>query len=264
MIHGSALRVMMILRSVLFIILFNLLTVAQLLFWTPVYFFMPREDGWKVVRGWGWLNLWMQHWLVGTRYDFRGMENIPKEGGFILASKHQSSWETYTMLLFLKDPSYILKRELMLLPFFGWFAMKMRVIGVNRGKRSEALRMMNREAGNQLKDGRQIVIYPEGTRTMAYAEPNYKYGITHMYENLDARVLPAALNSGLFWPRNSMRLYKGTCVLEFLPVIEPGLGSKEFSEKMASTIEDASNALMHEAQQDPEFDGKGAFSRSGN
>lgn len=249
----------MILRSILFVFLFNVLTAAQLVFWTPVYFFMKREDGWKVVRGWGWLNLWMQHWLIGTRYDFRGTENIPNEGGFILASKHQSSWETYTMLLFLRDPSYILKRELMLLPFFGWFAMKMRVIGVNRGKRSEALRMMNREAGKQLDEGRQIVIYPEGTRTNAYSPPSYKFGITHMYDNLNVRILPAALNSGLFWPRNSLRLYKGTCILEFLPVIEPGLQQKEFSEKLASSIEEHSNALMAEAQKDPEFDGKDAF-----
>jgi len=189
------------------------------------------------------------------------LENIPESGGFILASKHQSSWETYTMLLFLKDPSYILKRELLLLPFFGWFAMKMKVIGVNRGKRSEALRMMNREAGKQLDDGRQIVIYPEGTRTHAYAEPSYKYGITHMYENLDARILPVALNSGLFWPRNGMRLYRGTCILEFLPVIEPGLEQKEFSSKLASVIEAKSNALMEEAQNDPEFDGKEVFKR---
>lgn len=249
----------MILRSVLFVILFNLLTVIQLIFWTPVFFFLKREDGWKVPRSWGWLNLWLQHWLIGTRYDFRGLDNIPKDGGFIIGSKHQSSWETYTMLLFLKDPSYILKRELLYLPFFGWFAIKMRVIGVNRGKRSEALRMMNREAGKQLDDGRQIVIYPEGTRTKAYSKPSYKYGITHMYENLDARILPAALNSGLFWPRNGLRLYKGTCVLEFLPVIEPGLAPKKFSETLATEIETKSNALMEEAHQDAEFDGKDAF-----
>ncbi len=255
---------MMILRSVLFVILFNVMTVIQLLFWTPVYFFLPRHEGWKVIRSWGWLNLWMQHWLIGTRYDFRGLENIPEEGGFILASKHQSSWETYTMLLFLRDPSYILKRELMLLPFFGWFAMKLEVIGVNRGKRSEALRMMNRDAARQLENGRQIVIYPEGTRTMAYSEPRYKFGITHMYENLGARVLPAALNSGLFWPRNSMRLYKGTCVLEFLPVIEPGLEGKEFSETLSSSIEEKSNALMDEVHHDPEFDGRHLLKNASN
>ncbi len=230
-----------------------------MIFWTPVFFFMSREDGWKVVRSWGYLNLLMQHWLIGTRYDFRGMEHIPHGSGFLVASKHQSSWETYTMLMFVRDPSYILKRELMFIPFFGWFAAKMQVIPVNRGKRADALRAMNKTAGEQLSVGRQIIIYPEGTRKMAFAEPGYKFGLTHMYTNLDPIVLPVALNSGLFWPRNGMRLYKGTCILEFLPVINAGLEPDEFSTKLASAIEDKSTALSLEAMNDDEFDGKERF-----
>ena len=240
-------------RSVLFIVLFNLSTALQLLFWTPVYFFMKQEDGWKVVKVWAWISLWLQHIIIGTRYEFRGEENIPKDGGFIVAAKHQSSWETYTMVLFLQEPSYILKRELMFLPFFGWFAWKMKVIPVNRGKRLIALQAMNEHAEKQIADGRQIVIYPEGTRTRAYAEPKYKYGITHMYSNISARVLPAALNSGLFWPRNSWHLKRGTCILEFLPVIEPGLEADDFSKKLETVIETKTNALLAEAEADPEF-----------
>lgn len=251
---------MMILRSVLFVVLFNLSTLIQLLFWTPVFFFLKPEDGWKVPRSWAWNSLWLQHFLIGTRYEFRGVENIPTDGsGMLVASKHQSAWETYTMLLFVSHPSYILKRELMFVPFFGWFAQKMRVIAVNRGKRSEALKAMNETASQQLADGRQIIIYPEGTRRNAYAEPSYKYGVSYMYQNTGARVLPVALNSGLFWPRNGFLLHKGTCVLEFLPIIEPGLSVDEFSKKMETVIEAKSNALMAEAEADPEFDGKGRF-----
>ncbi len=246
----------MLFRSVLFNILFLLSTAVQLVFWTPVYFIIPREDGWKVVKLWAWLTLWMQYLIVGTRFDFRGMQHIPKEGGFILACKHQSSWETYTVVPFLADPSYILKRELMFVPIFGWFAWKMKVISVNRGKKSEALKDMARTAKQQYDAGRQIVIYPEGTRKLAFDEPSYKYGITHMYTNVNARVLPAALNSGLFWPRRGWMLYKGTCVLEFMPVIEPGLEGKEFSEKLEKTIEDKTTALMQEAANDPEFTGQ--------
>jgi len=249
----------MLLRSILFVILFNLSTFLQLIFWTPVYFFLPREDGWKVPKSWAWISLWLQHLLIGTRYDFRGVENIDPDCGLLIAAKHQSTWETYTALLFIRDPSYILKRELMLLPFFGWFAWKMEVIAVNRGKRSEALRAMNRQAKQQLEDGRQIVIYPEGTRTRAYTEPAYKYGITHMYNTIGARVLPMALNSGLFWPRNSLRLYKGTCVMEFLPIIEPGLEQTEFAETLETRIESATAKLLAEAEADPEFDGKDVF-----
>ncbi len=246
---------MLLFRSVLFNILFLLTTAIQLVFWTPVYFFLPREDGWKVVKLWAWLTLWMQHILVGTRYEFRGTEHIPQEGGFILASKHQSSWETYTMVPFLSDPSYILKRELMYVPIFGWFAWKMKVISVNRGKRSEALKEMTATAKQQYESGRQIVIYPEGTRKHAFEEPSYKYGITHMYANANARVLPAGLNSGLFWPRRGWMLHQGTCVLEFLPIIEPGMDPKEFSEKLENVIENSTNKLMQEAANDPEFTG---------
>ena len=246
----------MLFRSVLFNILFLLTTAIQLVFWLPVYFFMPREDGWKVVKLWAWITLWMQYHIIGTRFDFRGTEHIPKTGGFILACKHQSSWETYTVVPFLSDPSYILKRELMFVPIFGWFAWKMKVISVNRGKKSEALKDMARTARQQYEDGRQIVIYPEGTRKFAFDEPSYKYGITHMYTNVNARVLPAALNSGLFWPRRGWMLYKGTCVLEFMPVIEPGMESKEFAVKLEKTIEDKTSSLMQEAANDPEFTGQ--------
>jgi len=251
----------MLVRSVIFNVLFILMTALQLLFWLPVFFFLPREDGWKVVKGWAWLTLWMQHILIGTRFEFRGTENIP-EGGFILASKHQSSWETYTMVPFLSDPSYILKRELMFVPIFGWFAMKMKVIAVNRGKKSEALKEMAYTAKEQYESGRQIVIYPEGTRKRVYEEPAYKYGITHMYTHANARVLPAALNSGLFWPRRGWMLYKGTCILEFLPVIEPGLEAKDFAEKLETMIETRSNKLIQEAANDPEFTGQQLLNRA--
>ncbi|MEM7291128.1 MAG: lysophospholipid acyltransferase family protein, partial [Pseudomonadota bacterium] len=161
----------MLVRSILFVVLFNLSTFLQMVFWTPVFFFMKREDGWKVVKCWAWNTLWLQHILIGNRFEFRGVENIPKNGGALIAAKHQSTWETYTMVLFLDDPSYVLKRELMFIPFFGWFAWKMNVIAVNRGKRSEALRAMNLDATQQYEAGRKIVIYPEGTRKKAYAEP---------------------------------------------------------------------------------------------
>ena len=91
---------MMLVRSVLFVVLFNLSTFVQMIFWTPVYFFMPREDGWKVVRSWAWNTLWLQHFLIGNRFDFRGTEHIPTNGGAIIAAKPQSTWETYSMALF--------------------------------------------------------------------------------------------------------------------------------------------------------------------
>lgn len=243
----------MALRSILFAQLFNLSTFLMIVFWMPVFFIMSREDNWKVVRLWGLYSLWLQNKLIGTRFDFRGLEHVPSEGGLLVAAKHQSTWEVYSMLLFLKDPSYILKRELIFLPFFGWFALKARVIAVNRGKRSRALKDMATKARKQYEEARQIVIYPEGTRRLVDAPANYRYGITHMYDAMQARVLPVALNSGLFWPRGRSKLYPGTCVLEFMPVIEPGLEPEKFAEQLQETIESKTAELIAEARRDPVY-----------
>ena len=235
---------MLFARSLLFNLVFYISITAQLIFWMPVYFFLPRQDCWKVVRIWGITSLWFQNKIVGTIFNFEGLENIPDEGGFIVAGKHQSAWETFALLLFLKDPSYIIKRELMFIPLFGWFAAKARVVSVNRGKRSIAMAMMTRESARQLAQGRQIVIYPEGTRVAPYAPPKYKYGIVHLYSQTQCRILPVALNSGLFWPRQSFLRYPGVLSMKFLPIIEPGMESAKFGELLENQIEHGTNELM--------------------
>ncbi len=239
---------MLFVRSLIFNLVFYLSITLQMLFWIPVYFFLKREDCWNVVRIWGVTSLWFQNRIVGTKFRFDGLENIPEKGGFIVGGKHQSAWETFALLLFLKDPSYILKRELMYVPLFGWFAAKAKVVSVNRGKRSVALAMMTKAAAKQLKEGRQIVIYPEGTRVLPYSPPKYKFGIAHMYIETGCRVLPAALNSGLFWPRQSFLRYPGTITLRFLPMIEPGLSLDEFRQRLENDIENATNRLMVDAE----------------
>lgn len=238
---------MILFKSVIFNILVHLNILLHLVFWAPIFFFLPRRDGWKIVKSIAWSCLWLQHKIVGSTFDFRGLENIPAKGGCFIASKHQSTWETYTMLLFLPDPSYILKRELLFLPFFGWYAWKLNVVGVNRGKKGEALASMTKNARIQYGESRQIVIYPEGTRTRPGAKPNYKYGIVHLYDELQAIIVPAALNSGLHWPRRSWYVYPGMLVLEFLEPIETGLPKDEFKSRLMERIEDKTNALMQKS-----------------
>lgn len=238
---------MILLRSLVFQILFYVSNIVQMVFWTPSFFFMPRSMGWKVVRLWAKSHLVLQHFIVGTRYDFRGLENIPADRPFIVASKHQSNWETYTTLIFFPDPSFVLKRELIRVPLLGWYMARMKVVPVDRGKRSEALASMARHAAVQYREGRQIIIYPEGTRTRPGAPPHYKFGIVHLYLQIGANILPAAVNSGLYWPKGSFIVRPGTIVLEFLPVIEPGLSKEAFSAELVSRIENASDRLNAEA-----------------
>ena len=240
---------MLFIRSLIFHVLYYASNAIQMIFWTPAFFVIPRRLGWRIVRLWARSHLWLQSAVIGSTYEFRGLENIPKDRPFIVASKHQSSWETYTTLLFLDDPSYILKRELMWIPFFGWYMAKMNVVPVNRGTRSKALASMARNSAVQYRDGRKIVIYPEGTRKAAGADPDYKYGVTHLYRELDANILPIALNSGLYWPRQSFLLYPGKIVLEFLPVIEPGLEPAKFAATLENRIEEATARLIEEAAQ---------------
>lgn len=239
---------MLYIRSALFTVLFYLSNAAQMIFWAPVFFIMPRMEAWKVVKCWAYSHLWLQNKICGTRYEFRGVENIRPNANQLVASKHQSAWETYTTILFFKDVSYILKRSLIFIPVFGWYAAKMRVVPIDRSRGKEALKSITANARRYMAETeRQIIIYPEGTRKRPGAEPGYKYGITHLYRDLKVPVQPVALNSGLYWGRRSLLVHPGTITMEFLPMIEPGLSGEAFSAHLQEMIETASNRLIAES-----------------
>lgn len=239
----------MILRS----ILFNVAFYVNLAFWIIVLLpmlLLPRSIAWKGIHGWCHSSLWLQKVLAGTGHEIRGRERIP-DGGYIVAAKHQSFFETFALVPLFPDPTYILKRELMWIPGFGWYLKKMRQIPVNRGKRSVALKAMTARAVQEVARGRQIMIFPEGTRRPAGAEPAYKYGVAHLYRETGATVVPVALNSGLFWPRRKFLRYPGTVVMEFLDPIGPGLTTDEFLATLQERIEPACDRLIAEAAAAP-------------
>ncbi|MDJ0930447.1 1-acyl-sn-glycerol-3-phosphate acyltransferase [Breoghania sp.] len=238
---------MVLLRSALFNFCFYFYIVVALFVYTPA-FFLPRKVGWPLVVLWARASLWMLRVITRIKLDVRGRENIP-EGGFIVAAKHQSVWETFALLTLFPDPTFILKRELTWLPIFGWYTIKIKMIPVNRGKRSAALRAMTAHARDAVAENRQILIFPEGTRRPAGGEPNYKYGIVHLYRELKCPVLPIALNSGLFWPRHTFKRYPGTVVVDILPPIEPGLQNGDFIDALQTSLEEATDNLLLEAAQ---------------
>lgn len=238
---------MLLVRSILFNILFYLVNAIQMIFWIPAFFIIPRREAWKIVRMWAYSLLWLQHAICGSRYDFRGVGDIPV-GSAVVACKHQSAWETYTLCLFLSDPSFILKRELSYVPVFGWYMRRMKVVPVDRGKRGKALASMTQEAIRlQREMPRQIIIYPEGTRMRAGAEPKYKYGVVHLYEKLEVPVIPVAVNSGLFWGRRSLLVHPGTITMSFLKPIAPGFSKEEFAQRLEKVIETETGKLIGEA-----------------
>jgi len=236
---------MLFLRSLIFQILFWANTVALMLIWLPGLL-MRRQVSQELGRTWGRASLWLLDKICGTKIEWRGLENIPS-GAVIVACKHQSIWDTFVLPIKFPDFSYILKHELIWLPFFGWYLLAAEQIAIDRAKGGKLLPQLIRKAKKIFTQGRQLFIFPEGTRRPVGAPPEYKVGIAHLYAAAEVPVLPVALNAGLFWPRRSFLIYPGTVVIEFLPVIPPGLPPREFFRKLRTEIEAASDRLIEEA-----------------
>jgi 1-acyl-sn-glycerol-3-phosphate acyltransferase len=237
---------MLIARSLLFNAVFYVHIFVCMVAYLPLLL-APRKILLRAVQAWARSNLWLLKVLTGTRVEFRGRERIPP-GPLLVAAKHQSLWETFALLTVFDDPAFVLKRELMWLPLFGWLAWKAEMVPVDRGAGSSALADMNERARAEALRGRQILIFPEGTRRAPGAEPAYKFGIAHLYANLGLPCLPVALNSGLFWPRRRFIRSPGTIVVEFLEPIPHGLPRKEFLDQLQACIEAASSRLMAEGE----------------
>ncbi|WP_027167485.1 1-acyl-sn-glycerol-3-phosphate acyltransferase [Mesorhizobium sp. WSM3224] len=242
---------MLIIRSLAFNFVFYLSLIVQMIFWTPYYFLSPRHRAWFVPKFWSRTSMWLYDKIASTKSEITGVENLP-EGSFILAPKHQSFWDAIAFFPYLDDALYILKRELTWIPFFGWYIMKMRMIPVDRGSRSKALKGVVTATRQEMdRNPRQLIIYPEGTRRPPGAEPSYKYGIVELYTQLGVPVVPVAHVAGLYWPRRKFLRYPGTIKARFLPAIPPGLSKEEFMQRLIGETEAACDQMLVEAARTP-------------
>ncbi len=205
--------------------------------------------GWGVVLYWIHSNRFFLRWLAGIRTDISGQANIP-DGPCIIASKHMSDWDILALLPAAKRPAFIAKKELIDIPFFGHAAMAFDTIRLDRSLGGEAIPAMLQEARAALDRGARIIIFPEGTRKAPLEEHDYRYGIVRMYEALNVAVVPAAVNSGLFWGRRSPLLWRGTARASFLPAIPPGLPPEEFRARLIAAIEGETNTLLLQAYEE--------------
>jgi 1-acyl-sn-glycerol-3-phosphate acyltransferase len=201
-----------------------------------------------VLRAYARSSLFLLRVICGTDVEWRGREKLP-QGAFIVACKHQSVWETFALFALLRDPTYVLKRELMWLPLFGWLATKARMIPIDRGARATALARMTALARREIARSRQIVIFPEGTRRPPDAPPHYLPGVAHLYAETGLSCVPIALNSGLYWPRRSLRRYPGKVLVEVLDPIPPGLPRRDFLSRLQKALEEATARLVAEGRQ---------------
>jgi 1-acyl-sn-glycerol-3-phosphate acyltransferase len=240
--------VFIFLRSLIYNVLFYLLLAFWIIVAIPT-FVMPRAAIMSIARAWARSSIWLLRVTCNVKVEYRGLEKIQK-GPLIVASKHQSMWETFALLQFFDQPLFILKRELRWIPFFGWYLIKANMIGIDRSAGGRSLLQMARRAGEAVRRGRQLIIFPEGTRTPVGAPPNYKTGIAQIYVDCGVNCLPVALNSGLFWPRRTFMRYPGTLVVEFLDPLPPGLSRREFIARVSALIEEATNRLVETARRE--------------
>ena len=205
------------------------------------------RTSWAMAVFWCRSNLTYLRVLTGVKTRVSGEENIPP-GGCIIAAKHQSDWDVFAIFPHTGRPAYIVKKELMRIPFFGWAARSLDCIEVDRKRGAEAIPEMMRQAHAAIDRGCRIVIFPEGTRKAPLAPADYRQGIVRLYMELNVPVVPVALNSGLFWGRNSLVIWPGTAEAEFLPPIEAGLSADVFLDRLKKAIESESNALILKAE----------------
>jgi 1-acyl-sn-glycerol-3-phosphate acyltransferase len=197
-------------------------------------------------RGWAAGAIYLHELITGASVEIRGAANLP-EGPILVAAKHHSAWETMALLLFVPRATYILKRELLAVPLFGWHLRRAQQIAIDRSQKAQAMATVAEGTKLAIRRGRQIMIFPEGTRRSVGAEPAYRQGVARIYAGADVPCVPVAMTSGLAWPRNTLLHYPKRIIVEFLPVIPPGLAQEAFFARLQSDIENATNRLLAEA-----------------
>ena len=248
---------MLVARSLVFNAAFYLnlglhMTVAIPTFVLPAWIMV------QISRSWGATSLWLLRVICGIKVEWHGLEKIPK-GAFLVAAKHQSAWETFALLPLFPMPtaswihdvkSALVKRELLRIPWFGWHLWKCGMIAVDRSAGRDALAGLIVRTRAALANGRQVIIFPEGTRRPPGAEPDYKLGIVQLYAAVGAPCLPIALNSGLFWPRRKLVRYPGTVRVQILDPLPANLPRREFFARLRHDIEAATARLVAEGERD--------------
>lgn len=238
---------MILIRSILFNLCFFGWSLLSSFLFAPLFLFSVGAAQ-KVGKPWARVTLWLARIICGINYEIRGREYLTDEP-VICASKHQSAWDTLIFLTLYKNcPAYVLKRELLRIPFWGWYLWRMQMIAIDRSAGASSIKNLLKQARAVLAAGRPIVIFPEGTRTKPGARPHYHPGIVALYSQLGVPVVPIALNSGVFWGKNAFLKRPGTIILQFLPPIPPGLDKNEFRIQLEQKIETASQSLLEEAK----------------
>jgi len=223
----------------------SLLFALALLIITPVWavvcliaMFLPYNQRFYVASRWNVTTIWLAKVLCGIRYEIKGHEKLPK-GSAILLAKHQSAWETIFLAPHMPRPLvFILKKELLYIPFFGWVLGLMRMIPIDRQQSTRALRKIMQEGKKRLKEGLWIILFPEGTRVPVGEKGIYKGSGTRLAIETGAKIVPIAHNSGECWPRNGFIKKPGLITVSIGDAISPeGKTADELMRQVENWIE---------------------------
>lgn len=192
----------------------------------------------------------LERLILNLKYEIRGLEHLPKDGSYMIASKHQSTYETLKYFLLFPQLMIAMKKELMNVPIWGWYPRKMGCISIDRGSASKALKSLYKGVDRLKAEGKNLLIFPQGTRVPVGAtveEYPYKSGMANIYKNCAIQIVPIAINAGYYWPKNSFLKKSGTVVFEILPTIEIGRNPKTLMTEIENLLETHSDRLMKEA-----------------
>ena len=235
---------MILLRSLIFAAAFYLWSTLLSLLMLPLLL-----GPWRWVsagmRIWTRGVIFLLRWISNIRVEFRGLEHLPT-GPALIAAKHNCMFDTMGPLVVVLDACYVMKVELTRIPFYGWFSAKTKMIVVDRDGQANALRGLLTDAKARVAEGRQVVIFPEGSRTAPRERRDYQPGVAGLYRTLRLPCVPMATNSGAHWPAHGFLRTPGTIVFEFLPAIPTGLSRETFMADLRDTIEQASDLLLSE------------------
>ena len=175
--------------------------------------------------------------ILSTKVIFHGIENLKKLDNYFVASAHQSMFETFALQIPLDGPIFILKKELLNIPLFGWYLRKIGAIAIVRETTTkENLSFFDKVKERIKKNNRPLLIFPQGTRVKLDEQPSFKKGVGRIYKAIDLPCIPVALNTGKVWPKNSFMKYPGDIHISFLEPIMSGKDSKEFTKDIENKI----------------------------
>ena len=222
-------------RTVLFYLGFVIITVSAS-FVTCCLFFLPFKLLQRIATSGNYLVMLWLKLTCNVRINVKGEQNIPRQA-FVVLSNHQSTWESFFMQWFFQPANFILKRELLWIPFFGWALFLMRPIAIKRSRPASAIRYVLKQGAKRLNAGNNIVIYPEGTRVADGTLGEFKTSGAALAIQANAPILPVSHNSGAHWKPSRFMIKSGTIEMQIGPVIQPdGLSARDITEKARAWI----------------------------